>query len=79
MFVVCRVNCHCDCYSVSGPFVCLDRYLEHPTDLLPSAGWSAPTMAADLTTLPLTASINIPAIATSFFPGATPYSKLVGG
>ncbi|KAH8904279.1 Rhamnogalacturonase A [Coniochaeta sp. PMI_546] len=42
------------------------------------AGWSAPTMAADLTNLPLTTSIDIPTIGTSFFPGATPYSKLLG-
>ncbi|KAH8887671.1 rhamnogalacturonase [Thozetella sp. PMI_491] len=42
------------------------------------AGWAAPTMAADLTTLPLSSSIEIPAIPTSFYPGATPYSKLLG-
>ena len=36
-------------------------------------------MAADLTNLPLTTSIDIPTIGTSFFPGATPYSKLLGG
>ncbi|CAK7227785.1 hypothetical protein SEUCBS140593_006693 [Sporothrix eucalyptigena] len=43
------------------------------------SGWNAPTMAADLTTLGLSSSIPIPAVPTSFFPGATPYSKLAGG
>ncbi|KAJ9151315.1 Rhamnogalacturonase A [Pleurostoma richardsiae] len=43
------------------------------------AGWNnMPTMAADLTMLPLTESIPIPAIPTTFYPGATPYSKLLG-
>lgn len=41
--------------------------------------WNAPTMAADLTTLGLSSSIPIPAVPTTFFPGATPYSKLAGG
>ncbi|CAK7214192.1 hypothetical protein SBRCBS47491_002065 [Sporothrix bragantina] len=43
------------------------------------AGWNAPTMAADLTTLGLSSSIPIPAVPTTFFPGATPYSQLAGG
>lgn len=42
-------------------------------------GYTAPTMAADLkSAFGTTASIPIPAIPTSFFPGAKPYTKLAG-
>lgn len=43
-------------------------------------GYDAPSMADDLATHTwgTTASIPIPTIPTSFFPGATPYSKLAG-
>jgi rhamnogalacturonan hydrolase len=41
------------------------------------AGYSAPTMAADIQSgLGLTVSIAIPAVPTSFYPGATPATKL---
>lgn len=44
------------------------------------SGYSAPSMAADLqTAFGTTAPIPIPAIPTSFFPGATPLSALAGG
>ncbi len=43
------------------------------------AGWSAATMANDLTTLGLSSSIPIPPVPTTFFPGATPHSTLRGG
>jgi len=43
------------------------------------SGYSAPTMAADLkTAFGTAASIPIPTIPTSFFPGETPLSKLAG-
>ncbi|GAB7351037.1 hypothetical protein MBLNU459_g1521t1 [Dothideomycetes sp. NU459] len=42
-------------------------------------GYSAPSMAADLkTAFGTTASIPIPTIPSSFFPGATPYTALAG-
>ncbi|KAF8858029.1 hypothetical protein BDZ45DRAFT_591900, partial [Acephala macrosclerotiorum] len=46
----------------------------------PSGYASAPKMPNDLTvSFALTASIPIPAIPTTFFPGAAPASKLLGG
>jgi rhamnogalacturonan hydrolase len=43
------------------------------------SGYSAPTMPSDLKSgFALTASIPIPAIPTTFYPGATPASKLLG-
>lgn len=45
----------------------------------PAGYTEAPTMADDLTAaFGTTASIPVPAIPTSFFPGAAPYSKLAG-
>ncbi len=44
------------------------------------AGYSAPTMAGDLSAgLGLTVSIAIPTIPTTFYPGATPATKLCNG
>ncbi|KAE8445116.1 hypothetical protein EG329_013718 [Mollisiaceae sp. DMI_Dod_QoI] len=45
----------------------------------PSGYAAAPRMPDELTALPLTASIPIPPVPTTFFPGATPASKLLGG
>jgi rhamnogalacturonan hydrolase len=42
------------------------------------SGYNIPKMADDLTSLPLTESIPIPPIPTTFFPGATPASTLLG-
>jgi rhamnogalacturonan hydrolase len=40
-------------------------------------GYSAPTMPGQLSTLALSVEIPIPTIPTTFFPGATPASKLL--
>lgn len=69
------------------PLFCLDGGSSHTkyaatTTTIKSAptGYQAPTMAADLKSdFGTTASIPIPAIPTSFFPGVAPYKKLMGG
>ena len=74
------------CRSGYGSGFCLKSGTSHSsyaavTTTVKSAptGYSAPTMAADLkTAFGTTASIPIPTIPTSFFPGATPASKLAG-
>lgn len=42
------------------------------------SGHNIPKMPNDLTALPLTESIPIPPVPTTFFPGATPASALLG-
>ncbi|KAL1878126.1 hypothetical protein VTK73DRAFT_8006 [Phialemonium thermophilum] len=72
------------CANAYGNGFCLrpgSTYSSYTTTVTVTAapsGWAAATMAADLTTLPLSDSIPIPTIPTTFFPGATPYSKLAG-
>lgn len=75
-----------DCRSSYGSGFCLRDSSDY-TSYGPStttvstapAGYSAPTMAADLSTaFGFTVSIPIPTIPTSFFPGQTPISKLLG-
>ncbi|KAJ5734076.1 rhamnogalacturonase rhgA [Penicillium malachiteum] len=71
------------CESAYGDGVCLesgDDYTSYTTTVTVTAapsGYSAPTMAADLTSAFGTDSpIPIPTIPTSFYPGLTPYSSL---
>jgi len=74
------------CRSAYGTGACLHSGSAHnsyaaSTITVKSApsGYSAPTMAADLkTAFGFTTSIPIPAVPTSFYPGATPVSKLLG-
>ncbi|KZT29600.1 glycoside hydrolase family 28 protein [Neolentinus lepideus HHB14362 ss-1] len=74
------------CRSAYGTGACLHSGSAHnsyaaSTITVRSApsGYSAPTMAADLkTAFGFTTSIPIPAVPTSFYPGATPVSKLLG-
>ncbi|EPQ52649.1 Rhamnogalacturonase A [Gloeophyllum trabeum ATCC 11539] len=74
------------CRSAYGSGYCLRSGSSHTsyaasTTTVSSApsGYSAPTMAADLkTAFGFTTSIPIPTIPTSFYPGATPVSKLLG-
>ncbi|CAL5869223.1 uncharacterized protein PFLUO_LOCUS3451 [Penicillium psychrofluorescens] len=73
------------CESGYGSGFCLDTgddYTSYTTTMSVTAapsGYSAPTMASDLATAFGTAMpIPVPAIPTSFYPGATPYSKLAG-
>ncbi|PQE30399.1 putative rhamnogalacturonase B protein [Rutstroemia sp. NJR-2017a WRK4] len=72
------------CENAYGSGGCLasgTNYKEYSTTTTLTAaptGYSAATMAGDLATaFGLTASIPIPAIPTSFFPGATPVSALM--
>lgn len=74
-----------NCESAYGSGACLkggDEYTSYTTtQTVKSApsGYSAATMASDLATAFGTASpIPIPAIPTSFYPGATPASALAG-
>lgn len=74
-----------NCESAYGSGACLRDGDEHTayttTQTVKSApsGYSAATMASDLATAFGTASqIPIPAIPTSFYPGATPVSALAG-
>ncbi|RDW85497.1 glycoside hydrolase family 28 protein [Coleophoma crateriformis] len=54
-------------------------YIATSTVTAAPSGYSAATMASDLTAgLGISVSIAIPTIPTSFFPGATPYSALLG-
>jgi len=75
------------CESAYGTGVCL---IDDESDIVSYAdiittftttpsGFSAPTMPGQLTTLALTESVSIPTIPTTFFPGATPFSTLLGG
>lgn len=73
------------CESAYGSGACLhdgDDYTSYTTTVTVTAapsGYSAPTMASDLSTAFGTdMPIPIPAIPTSFYPGATPYSPLAG-
>ncbi|KOC16762.1 1,4-alpha-glucan-branching enzyme [Aspergillus flavus AF70] len=73
------------CRNAYGTGFCLKSGSNHvayeaTTTTVSSApsGYSAATMAADLKTdFGITASIPIPTIPTSFYPGATPYSALM--
>ncbi len=75
------------CRSAYGSGYCLKSGSSHTsyaatTSTVSSApaGYSAPTMAGDLSAgLGLTVSIAIPTIPSSFFPGATPATKLCNG
>lgn len=72
------------CESAYGSGFCLESddggsltsYTTTTTVSTAPTGYSAPTMAADGTGCGTTASIPIPTIPTSFFPGATPISSL---
>lgn len=72
------------CESAYGSGFCLKpdggsltSYTTTTTVSTAPTGYSAAKMAADLTTaFGTTASIPIPTIPTSFFPGATPVSSL---
>lgn len=71
------------CQNAYGDGACLhsgDDYTTYTTTTTVTAapsGYSAPTMASDLATAFGTdMPIPIPAIPTSFYPGATPYSSL---
>nr|Q00001.1 RecName: Full=Rhamnogalacturonase A; Short=RGase A; Short=RHG A; AltName: Full=Rhamnogalacturonan hydrolase A; Flags: Precursor [Aspergillus aculeatus]AAB35485.1 rhamnogalacturonase [Aspergillus aculeatus]CAA58507.2 rhamnogalacturonase [Aspergillus aculeatus] len=73
------------CRSAYGSGYCLKDSSSHTSYTTTStvtaapSGYSATTMAADLATaFGLTASIPIPTIPTSFYPGLTPYSALAG-
>lgn len=75
------------CRSAYGSGYCLDdssgtttSYAATTTTVRTApSGYSAATMDADLSTaFGTTASIPIPTIPTSFYPGATPYSALAG-
>lgn len=72
------------CANAYGSGGCLNAGSSHTaytsTSTVKSApsGYSAATMPGQLTTLALTASIAIPTIPTTFFPGATPASALLG-
>ncbi|KAH8699216.1 RGase E [Talaromyces proteolyticus] len=74
------------CRSAYGSGFCLrddsggtSSYTTTSTATAAPSGYSAATMAADLAdSFGTTASIPIPAIPTSFFPGHTPISKLAG-
>lgn len=73
------------CRSAYGSGFCLkssgDSSYAVTTSTVKTAptGYSAATMAGDLkTAFGTTASIPIPTIPTSFYPGATPYSALAG-
>lgn len=74
------------CRSAYGSGSCLrnsgsgtSSYTSTTTATAAPSGYSAPTMAADLkNSFGTTASIPIPAIPTSFFPGRSPASKLAG-
>ena len=73
------------CESAYGTGFCLQDSSDHvsyavttTTVYTAPSGYSAATMAADLTTaFGSTVSIPIPTIPTSFYPGATPYSALM--
>ena len=72
------------CESAYGSGFCLRPDSESKTSYTTTttvsaapSGYSAPTMAADLkNSFGTTASIPIPTIPTSFYPGATPVSRL---
>lgn len=71
------------CESAYGEGACLESgtdYTSYTTTVTVTAaptGYSASTMDDDVSTgFPTDASIDIPAIPTSFFPGLTPYSAL---
>ena len=71
------------CENAYGSGACLkdgDDYTTYTTTTTVNAapsGYSAPTMASDLSSAFGTGMpIPIPAIPTSFYPGATPYSSL---
>ncbi|KAE8144223.1 RGase A [Aspergillus avenaceus] len=73
------------CENAFGSGSCLQEgdgsstYSTAVTDTAAPSGYSATTMAEDLTTAFGTdASIPIPTIPTTFYPGATPYSALAG-
>ncbi|KAE8309466.1 RGase E [Aspergillus transmontanensis] len=74
------------CKNAFGSGACLKSdssstatYTSTATVTAAPSGYSATTMAADLTSAFGTdASIPIPTIPTSFYPGATPYSALAG-
>ncbi|KAJ5300458.1 kinase-like domain-containing protein [Penicillium atrosanguineum] len=73
------------CENAYGDGACLDSgddYTTYTTTMTVTAaptGYSAATMASDLATAYGTdMPIPIPAIPTSFYPGATPYSSLAG-
>lgn len=74
------------CRSAYGTGFCLEAGTDYKsyaavttTVKTAPAGYAAPTMASDLkAAFGTTVSIPIPAIPTSFFPGATPLSKLAG-
>ena len=74
------------CESAYGSGFCLKNSASHSSYAVTTttvssapAGYSAPTMAADLATAFGTAqSIPIPTIPTSYYPGATQISKLSG-
>ncbi|RAK96641.1 putative extracellular rhamnogalacturonase [Aspergillus ibericus CBS 121593] len=73
------------CESAYGTGFCLKDSSDHvsyaastTTVYTAPSGYSAATMAGDLTTdFGTTVSIPIPTIPTSFYPGATPYSALM--
>lgn len=73
------------CDSAYGTGYCLkaegsSSYASTSTVASAPAGYSAATMAGDLTAgLGISVSIAIPTIPSSFFPGVTPVSKLMGG
>lgn len=74
------------CRSAYGSGFCLHSGSTHTSYAVSTttvstapSGYSASRMAADLSTaFGTTASIPIPTIPTSFYPGATPYSTLAG-
>lgn len=74
------------CKNAYGSGACINSdssstatYASTATVTAAPTGYSATTMAADLTSAFETdASIPIPTIPTSFYPGATPYSALAG-
>ncbi|KAL1989080.1 hypothetical protein VTN96DRAFT_5843 [Rasamsonia emersonii] len=71
------------CESAYGSGFCLDSSSDHTSyaavtqwQTTPPSGYSAPTMAADLTAgFGTTQPIPIPTIPTSFYPGVTPISR----
>jgi len=76
---------HYVCESAYGSGYCLKAsgttsYTTTTTVSSAPSGYSGAKMASDLASgLGLSVSINIPAIPTSFYPGATPLSKLLNG
>jgi rhamnogalacturonan hydrolase len=73
------------CESAYGSGECLkdsEEYTSYTTSVTVKSaptGYSAASMASDLKdSFGTTASIPIPTIPTSFYPGATPYSSLAG-